>query len=88
MKKAGIILLVVGIVLILFSLVFPIAALIMHIDEIQDAAIGIIGGADGPTAWFLFSNLIQRTYLRFVMDAGVIAVIVSGILFVKAKRKK
>ena len=88
MKKAGIVLLVVGIVLILFSLLFPIAVIIGSINELEDAAIGIVGGADGPTAVFLFETMIQRSYLRFVLDAGVIAVIVSVILFIKAKRKK
>ena len=88
MKKAGIVLLVVGIALILFSLLFPIAVFILNIDAMQSAAIGIIGGADGPTAWFLYSSAIQHTFLRFVLDAGVIAVIVSVILFIKAKRKK
>ena len=88
MKKAGIVLLIVGIVLILFSLLFPVAAFIMHMDELESAAIGIIGGADGPTAWFLYSSAIQETYLRFTLDAGMIAVIVSVILLIKAKRKK
>ena len=88
MKKAGIVLLIVGIALILFSLLWPIAVFIMHIDELESAAIGIIGGADGPTAMFLYSTLIQRTFLRFVVDAGVLAVIISVILLIKAKRKK
>ena len=88
MKKAGIMLLIVGIAGILFSLLFPIAAIIMRIDELESAAIGIIGGADGPTAIFLFQTLIQRSFLRFVLDAGVIAVVISVILLIKAKRKK
>lgn len=88
MKKAGIVLLAVGIALNLFSLLFPIAVLLLNIEAMEDAAIGIIGGVDGPTAWFLFSNLSQRTYLRFVLDAGVIAAVISVILLIKAKRKK
>ena len=88
MKKVGIVLLIVGIALILFSLLFPIAVFILNIDAMQSAAIGIIGGADGPTAMFLYSTLIQRTFLRFVLDAGVIAVVISVIMLIREKRKK
>ena len=88
MKKAGTVLLIVGIAMILFSLLFPVAIFILNHDAINSAAVNIIGGADGPTAWFLYSSAIQDTFLRFVLDAGVIAVIVSVILFIKAKRKK
>ena len=88
MKKTGVSLLIVGIVLILFSLLFPIAVFMLNKDAINAAAGNIIGGADGPTAWFLYSSAIQETYLRFTLDAGMIAVIVSVILLIKAKRKK
>ena len=88
MKQTAIIMLIVGIALILFSLLFPVAIFILNHDAINSAAVNIIGGADGPTAWFLYSSAIRDTFLRFVLDAGLIAVIVSVILFIKAKRKK
>ncbi|MBQ2786060.1 MAG: hypothetical protein IJF02_06115 [Oscillospiraceae bacterium] len=88
MKKVGIVLLVVGIALILFSLLCSIAVFIMLIDELESAAIGIVGGADGPTLMFVYETVFRNPVFYSMAGIGVIAVVISVIMLIKEKRKK
>lgn len=76
MKTAGILLLISGAAAIVFSLVLTLFAMAVS----RNAALGIIGGADGPTFWFLFS----KTFLPLAV-AGAVACITGLILLVLKK---
>lgn len=51
----------------------------------EDASIGIIGGADGPTAIFVSSSV---NWWSIIIEAVIIiAVIVAVILYIKRRKK-
>ncbi len=88
MKKAGIVLLVVGIALILFSLLLPIIVLLEAFNELSGTSIGIVGGADGPTLMFVYEFVFRNPVFYSMAGIGVIAVVISVIMLIRGKRKK
>lgn len=88
MKKAGIVLLIVGIALILFSLLWPIIVLLKAFNELSSSSIGIIGGADGPTLMFVYETVFRNPVFHSVAGIGVIAVVISVIMLIREKRRK
>lgn len=51
----------------------------------EAASIGIIGGADGPTAIFVASRIIESTVCGFV---GVLVVIALVVFMIYRRKKK
>ncbi len=85
MKKLSIISIIIGILLLISGIVTPWISLLLMPPE---SSIGIIGGADGPTAIFVTSTLwINSIYGRLTI-LGVIALIVGVVLLVISKFKK
>lgn len=91
MKKRllGIIFAVVGLILAVPSGIF-ILSLIYHTLFAAPSGIGIIGGADGPTAVFLASSGIFVTPLIAAagLIIGVAGIIVSAVLLYKKTYKE
>ena len=55
------------------------------ISSNEPATIGIIGGADGPTAIFLAS---QTNWLAIVGCVGIIVVAIAALIIYRYKKKK
>lgn len=70
--------------LILFGLLF-VSALSLTGCSNESANIGIIGGADGPTAVFVSSNIDLLTVCGFI---GVIIAIVLIAVVIRNRKKK
>ena len=68
LKTASIIAALVGAVILLFSVVFPMLT-IMNSDQ---GSVGIIGGADGPTAQFITFNLIAPYMLEICFGTALL----------------
>lgn len=95
MKKhiTWILLVAVGVLLIVGNLVYPLlAAHIAVNDEETMNSIAIIGGADEPTAMFVYSLLLNRTSMALValgvlsLLAGV-AVCISTFIKLRAEKR-
>ncbi len=85
MKKFSIITIIISALLIVLGIASPlISALLIPKDA---ASIGIIGGADGPTAILLTSTLLSSVYGKLI-TLGVIALIVGVVLLIISKFKK
>ena len=50
----------------------------------ESASIGIIGGADGPTAVFVTPDINWAGLLGFI---GIIAVVILAVVIIRRKRK-
>ena len=85
MKKFSIISIIIGALLIISGILIPrISYLLMP----PTPSVGIIGGADGPTAIFLTSTLwINSIYGRLII-LGILALIVGVVLLIISKFKK
>ncbi|MBO5163125.1 MAG: hypothetical protein J6B75_01585 [Ruminococcus sp.] len=88
MKKViGLIAGISGALLAVTSIVFLIKFEIAFHEISSTESIGIIGGADGPTAVFLATSRIAVTPLMAVIGLifGIICIIVSAVLLHKKK---
>lgn len=87
MKKFSIISIIIGALLIISgTILLPWIATLL--TPPNTASIGIIGGADGPTAILVTSTLwINSIYGRLTV-LGVIALIIGVILLIISKNKK
>ena len=87
-KVLSIIILIIG-VLILLSNLAPVilsAIMRMQISNSVESAIGIIGGADGPTSIFV-AGVVGAAIFRVVAKIVVgVLLIVAGILGIKKSR--
>ena len=52
----------------------------------ESASVGIIGGADGPTAILVTSDIIKWTYVRAFIGI-IVAVLVALFIYYKKKKK-
>ncbi len=86
MKKLSIISIIIGALLIIISIVTPLISVLLI--PTTTPSIGIIGGADGPTAIFLTSSLWINSIYGKLTILGVIALIVGVILLIISKNKK
>lgn len=60
----------------------------IEIQEASDSAVGIIGGADGPTAIFLASKLFRMDNIIFNIYTGILGILLAlyiPIRFIKGK---
>ena len=53
----------------------------------ESAAVGIIGGADGPTAILVTSDIIKCMYARAFIVIIVVAVLIALFIYCKKKKK-
>jgi Na+-transporting methylmalonyl-CoA/oxaloacetate decarboxylase beta subunit len=83
-KRNAIILLILGAIIFLAGIVVPIVS--MRIYTSQHGAIGIIGGADGPTAIYLTSRLFSGMPIIFMLLG--LGLIVSAVVLLIVLRKK
>jgi hypothetical protein len=83
-KRNAIILLIIGAIIFLAGIVVPIVS--MRIYTSQHGAIGIIGGADGPTAIYLTSRLFSGMPIIFMLLG--LGLIVSAVVLLIVLRKK
>jgi Na+-transporting methylmalonyl-CoA/oxaloacetate decarboxylase beta subunit len=84
-KRNAIILLIIGAIIFLAGIVVPIVS--MRIYTSQHGAIGIIGGADGPTAIYLTSRLFSGTPIIFML-LGLGLVVSAVVLLIVLRKKK
>ena len=84
-KRNAIILLIIGAIIFLAGIVVPIIS--MKIYTSQHGAIGIIGGADGPTAIYLTSRLFNGTPIIFIL-LGLGLVVSAVVLLIILRKKK
>jgi len=87
MKKAAVIALILGILMIITSVVLPILTIISSAEEANNAAVGIIGGADGPTA-ILVTSEIFFGLPAVILFLGIALVCASVVTFIVYKKKK
>ena len=85
MKKFSIIAIIIGALLIISGIVTPWISLLLMPPT---PSVGIIGGADGPTAIFVTSNLWINSIYGRITILGVIALIVCVVLLIISKFKK
>lgn len=86
LKRSAIILLILGAIIFLAGILVPIIS--MKIYTAQHGAIGIIGGADGPTAIYLTSRLFSGMPLIFILlGLGLIVSAIVCLLIFKYKKK-
>lgn len=84
-KRNAIILLIIGAIIFLAGIVVPIIS--MKIYTSQHGAIGIIGGADGPTAIYLTSQLFNGMPIIFML-LGLGLVVSAVVLLIVLRKKK
>jgi Na+-transporting methylmalonyl-CoA/oxaloacetate decarboxylase beta subunit len=84
-KRNAIILLIIGAIIFLAGIVVPIVS--MRIYTSQHGAIGIIGGADGPTAIYLTSRLFSGMPIIFML-LGLGLVVSAVVLLIVLRKKK
>ncbi len=86
-KTASILLIVTGALLLLQGILRIVIVIVMVMMPANDD-IGIIGGADAPTALYLFSQLGWRGILRIVLPIafGILCIIVNVIALIKGGR--
>lgn len=84
-KRNAIILLIIGAIIFLAGTVVPIIS--MKIYTSQHGAIGIIGGADGPTAIYLTSRLFSGNPIIFML-LGLGLVVSAVVLLIVLRKKK
>ena len=53
----------------------------------ESASVGIIGGADGPTAILVTSHIIEWMYARAFIVIIVVAVLIALFIYCKKKKK-
>ncbi|MBQ2880893.1 MAG: hypothetical protein IJE40_01365 [Clostridia bacterium] len=89
-KSTAIVLLIVSAVVLVRYLIYPIAIVINSLILSQSSSsMGIIGGADGPTAVMIASSLRGGGIFYLIMSiSGVIVFIASIVYLVKNRTKK
>lgn len=75
MRKISTVALIIGVVMLLVGIFLPI--IFMQIYTAQNGSIGIIGGADGPTAIYLTQRLFGNSLLILKLFGG--AITLSGL---------
>ena len=93
MKKGkiwAIVLLIISLLVLIGFLIYPVVIIVESFYFTQSSAsMGIIGGADGPTAILVSSNLFSNCIFNLVMSAlGLVSFIVSIVYFVKNRKNK
>ena len=53
----------------------------------KSASVGIIGGADGPTATLVTSSIIKWMYVRVFIVIIVVAILVALFIYCNKKKK-
>ena len=87
MKKAAVIALILGIIMIVTSVVLPILSIIASASGADNEAVGIIGGADGPTAILVTKEIFGSLHFVLIL-LGVAIVAASIVTFIVYKKKK
>lgn len=82
--KKSLIALACGMLLVVVGVLMPLILFLTVVNR-ADASAGIIGGADGPTAIYLTSQLLQRSLFPLLVCTG--AALIIGSLFCLVFRK-
>ena len=75
LKKFSIIGLIIGALAVAVAVWYP--ALTWLLSDSAEKTIGIIGGADGPTAIFITSRIFFKTFLGILLTLGIPLVLTS-----------
>lgn len=86
MKKISIITIVIGALLTVLGIFSPLISALLIPDN--TAYVGIIGGADGPTAIFLTYSLWAGSIYGKLTFWGIVSLIVGVVLLIVNKLKK
>ena len=87
MKKVFKTMFFVSLAILLLFAVFVAVASVASINT-HSGSVGIIGGADGPTAIFITGSLIFGTPIFWVLAVAVMVLIASAIGWIATKNKK
>ncbi len=87
MKKASVIALILGILMLLTSVVLPVISVITSITASANQSTGIIGGADTPTFLLLFSIACDG-FPTFLAIIGFLFITASIVIRFIAKKKE
>ena len=85
MKKTALIALILGLIMLVTSVLLPVISIIVSTS--QSASVGIIGGADGPTAILVTSSLLLRGWPALGIFAGLALTVTGAVLLIAAKKK-
>lgn len=86
MKRASIVALVLGILILLASVVLPVISVITSVSATANQGSGIIGGAGAPTFALLFSQAVKG--LPTVLMLVGLTVTTASIVFLCTAKKK
>lgn len=86
MKRLFKIIFFVSLAVILSVSVFVVFSAVASINS-HSGSVGIIGGADGPTAIYITSSLIFSTPIFWLLCIAVVGLIASAIVWAVVKRK-
>ena len=87
MKKASVIALILGILMLLTSVILPVISVLTSMSASAAQSTGIIGGADTPTFLLLFS-LACRGVPTVLAIAALLVIAASVVLLIIAKKKE
>ncbi len=85
MKKVFKITFFVSLAIILLFM-FAVIASIVSASNVQSGSVGIIGGADGPTAILITRSLVLKNPLFWVFSLALTAFVVSAIGWCKNRK--
>lgn len=86
MKKTALIALILGIIMLVTSVLLPVISII--VSTAQSASVGIIGGADGPTAMLVTSSLFLRGWHVLGILAGLALTVTGTVLLIVAQKRQ
>lgn len=87
MKKASVIALILGILMIVTSVVLPLVTILVNAETMSQNTMGIIGGADGPTAILVVREALHG-FPTALLLFGIALVSASIVTFIICKKKK
>ena len=87
-RSTKIILLITAILAAVTGIGLLAAKLMLHIDMRQASSIGIIGGADGPTAIFVASKIVPNFLLTFLLYGAKAVVTIGAIIHTLSRRRR
>ncbi len=87
-RSTKIILLITAILAAIAGIGFVFAKLFLQLDLRQASSIGIIGGADGPTAIFVASKTAPNFFLTLMLYGAKAIVTVGAIIHTLSRRSR
>lgn len=87
-RSTKIILIITAVLAALAGIGFLFTKLILQIDPRQASSIGIIGGADGPTAVFVASKTVPNFLLTLLLYGAKAVVTIGAIIHTLSRRRR